>query len=274
MSIVFSPALIVSPSWDFPLAYPFVGWHNVVAFANVTADSEDAVSGPATNLANSATTNRWISESTAEQLVTVSDIDGETDYVGIVPRPGLVGATVSVEAITAEPEAQWEEVHPGLLVSGTGPILLPFARGFYIGVRLRIVPDGVAPSMAVLFVGKSLVLQRSLQAGFTPITHARQNNLVTGWSQSGEHLGSIIDGAMSSNSAEIKALDPTWYRDNMQAFVAAGNAGEPFFFAWDPEHHPDEVGFCVFADGNVRPVINYLAGKEIDISIPMHGVAL
>jgi hypothetical protein len=270
--IVLSPALIVSPAGDYPLSYPMVGWHNVVTIGNVTADSE-AAGYPVTNLANSSTANRWLSALTAEQLVTVSDIDaGLIDYVGIA-RHWLDGATVSVEAITAEPGADWEEVHPGMIVAGTEPIVLQFEPGFYIGVRLRIIPDGVEPAMAVLFVGKSLVLQRSMQAGFTPIADAKENGLVTGWSQSGEHLGSILDGAMSSNSADLKALDPDWYRDTMRPFVVAGNAGEPFFFAWDPEHHPDEVGFCVFS-GPVRPVVNYLGGKEIDISIPINAVAL
>lgn len=271
--IVLSHALIIGAASEFPLSYPMVGWHNVVTVGNVTADSE-AAGYPVTNLANNSTANRWLSSSTAEQLVTVSDIDaGAIDYVGIA-RHWLDGATISVEAITAEPGADWEVVHPGLLVAGISPIVLQFEPGFYIGVRLRIIPDGVAPSMAVMFVGLSLVLMRSMQAGFTPITDGKENDLVTGWSQSGEHLGSIIDGAMSSNSADIKALDPTWYRETMRPFVNAGNAGEPFFFAWDPENHPDEVGFCVFANGNVRPVINYMAGKEIDISIPMNAVAL
>lgn len=273
MSIVLSPALVVSPSGAYPISHPLVGWHNVVTFGNVTADSEDA-DYPVTNIANPSTANRWLSASTAEQLVTVSDIDaGQIDYVGIA-RHTLAGATVSVEAITAEPGAVWEEVHSGLIPAGTEPIVLQFESDFYIGVRLRIIPDGVEPSIAVLFVGLALVLQRSMQAGFTPITDGKENGLVTGWSQSGEHLGSIIDGAMSSNSADIKALDPTWYRESMRPFVQAGNAGEPFFFAWDPENHPDEVGFCVFGNGNVRPVINYMAGKEIDISIPMNAVSL
>lgn len=272
MSIVLSPALVIGPSSDYPLDYPMVGWHNVVTIGNVVAEDEDA-DYPATNLANPSTANRWLSDTTDEQLVTVSDIDGETDYVGIA-RHTLDGAAISVEAITAEPGADWEEVHSGMLVAGAGPIVLQFEPDFYIGVRLRIIPDGVAPSMAVMFVGLALVLQRSMQAGFTPITDGKQNGLVTGWSQSGEHLGSILDGAMSSNSADIKALDPAWYRETMRPFVQAGNAGEPFFFAWDPENHPDEVGFCVFANGNVRPVMNYLGNGEVDISIPMNAVAL
>lgn len=272
MSIVLSPALVVGASSTYPLSYPMVGWHNVVTIGNVVAEDEDA-DYPATNLANPSTANRWLSDTTDEQLVTVSDIEGETDYIGIA-RHTLAGATISVEAITAEPGAVWEEVHPGMLVAGIEPIMLVFEADFYVGVRLRIIPDGVAPSMAVMFVGLSLVLMRSMQAGFTPITDGKENDLVTGWSQSGEHLGSILDGAMSSNSADIKALDPTWYRESMRPFVQAGNAGEPFFFAWDAENHPDEVGFCVFANGNVRPVINYMAGKEIDISIPMNAVAL
>lgn len=274
MSIVFSPGLVIGAALQFPLSHPMVGWHNQVAFNNVTAESA-AAGHPATNLANPSTANRWLSASTAEQLVTVTDLDGQTDYVGIARHNfGSAGVIVSVEAITGEPGAVWETIHPGLLPANDGPIMLPFEPGFHIGVRLRLVPDAIAPSMAVLFVGKSLVLQRSMQAGFTPITDARENDLVTGWAHAGELLGAIIEGSSSSNNAEIKALEPAWYREAMAPFVDAGNAGEPFFFAWDPEHHPDEVGFCTFANGKVRPVINYLAGHEIDIMIPMNAVSL
>lgn len=271
MSIVLSPALVIGASSTFPLSHPMVGWRNQVVFGNVTADSS-AAGYPVTNLGNNSTANRWLSAITAEQVVSVSDLEGQTDYVGIA-RHNLVGASVSVEAITAEPGAVWEVVHPGLVPADNGPIVLLFEAGFYTDVRLRIAPADEAPSIAVLFVGESLVLQRGIQPGFTPIVDGKENDLVTGWSESGEHLGSILDGAMSTNSADFKAIDSAWYRENMRAFVAAGNAGEPFFFAWNPQHHPAEVGYCVFS-GMARPVINYGGGHYLDISIPMNAVAL
>lgn len=272
VSIVFSPALVIGASSTFPASHPMVGWRNQVTFENVTADSS-AAGYPVTNLGNNSTANRWLSAIDTEQLVTVSDLEGMTDYVGIA-RHNLVGATISVEAITAEPGADWEVVHPGLVPADIGAIVLWFERGFYIGVRVRILPAGIAPSMAVLFVGESLVLQRGIQPGFTPIVDGNENDLVTGWSQSGEHLGSILDGAMSTNSAAFKAVDSDWYRANMREFVRAGNAGEPFFFAWNPLNHPGEVGYCVFSSGKVQPVINYAGGHYLDISIPMNAVSL
>jgi len=274
LGIVFSPGLVFSPAGPFPLSHPMVCWQSQVRFGNVIADSA-AVGYPATNLANPSTANRWLSSTAVEQLVTVSDLDGQIDHVAIARHNfGSGDVTVSVEALTGEPGADWEVVHPGALPANDAPIVLRFAPGFYIGVRLRLVPDDVPPTMAVLFVGLGLVLQRSMQAGFTPITDAEDTDLVTGWSQSGEHLGAIVDGSTSSNTAALKALDPIWYREAMRPFVQAANKGAPFFFAWDPANHPDEIAYCTFASGSVKPTINYLGGKEFDITMPMQAVSL
>lgn len=270
MPLILSPGLIVSPADGSDLHYPLIGWHNQVTFNNVSADSE-AAGYPATNLGNPATTNRWLSAITEEQLVEVSNIEGQANYVAVA-RHTLNGATISVEAITAEPGADWEVVHPGLLVANGEPIVLRFVAGFYVGVRLRIVPDGVAPSIAVLFVGDLIAVRPGIRPSFTPPSDARDVDLVQGMSISGEHLGAIVEGASLSTSVEFEAMEPDFYDVEMRDFVRGASAGDPFFFVWDPATHPDDAAYCWLTQ-SAKPVIIRSTG-DIGLSFSIGGLAL
>lgn len=272
MPIFVSPALVITPADDFPATFPRIGWDNQVQFGNVAADHADAAA-PATNLANPNTNLRWASTSTAEQVLTVTGLTGETDYVGIARHNFGSGAmAVSVEAVTAESDPSFVEVFEAVLPANDGPLLLQFEPGFFTSLQVRIVPDAVAPFAAVLYVGKLLTVMRGLQPGFTPLRDAEVIETMTGRSESGEHLGSIITGAELATTAQINVLDPTWYHANMAGFVAAANRGRPFFFAWNPGEYPDDVSYC-WLDANVRPVMSVLT-REMDITLPIKGLAL
>lgn len=272
MPIFASPALVIAPSDVVPANFPRIGWTNKVTLANVSADHELSAY-PATNLANPNTSLRWESDSLAEQVVTVSGLDGEVDYIGIARHNfGSGGMSISVEAITAESDPAFVEVLPVVLPADDGALLLQIEPGFYTSIKLRIVPDTVAPTMAVLYVGKLLSVMRGLQPDFTPLRDSGAIELVNGRSERGEHLGSIITGAELSTAAQISVLDPEWYYANMASFVRAANRGLPFFFAWNPLEYPDDVSFCWFS-ANVRPVMAILT-REINLSMPLKGLAL
>lgn len=271
MSVYLSPGLVVSPAAGESPISPYIGWQNQVAFGNITADNE-AAGKPITNVANPSTANWWLSASTAEQLVTVSDLEGETDYVGIAGHNfGSAEIVVSVEAITAEPGADWEVVHTGAAPADNGPLLLRFEKDFYVGVRLRLVPDGVAPRMAVLHVGELIVIPTGISPGYTPITEGRDVDVVGGTSVGGDFLGNIVTGASLRTTTPLKLLPKDWYETVFSPFVRAFNEGEPAFFAWSPVYRPNQVGYC-WIDGSANPVISQSDGKY-DIDIPMRGVA-
>jgi hypothetical protein len=273
VAIVSSPALVITPA-DAALAdFPLIGWDNKVVLNNVVAEHENAAY-PATNLANPATNLKWLSDSTAEQLVTVSNLEGESDYVGLARHNlGSGEVEVAVEAITAEPGAVWTEVLAGAFLGADSPAILRFAKGHYTGIRLRLTPDTEEPSIAVLYVGELLTMSRGIQAGYTPLTDAREVNVVNGRSEAGEHLGAIVNGAVRGSAATFRAIEAAWYRANLREFVAAANEGLPFFFAWMPDTYPEEVAFA-WLNSTARPVINYLGGRQHDITLDMGALAL
>lgn len=271
MGIFLSPGLIITPTISKP-HYPRIGWDNKVTASNVSAASE-TTAGPATNLANPDTVGGWISGSTAEQLVTVTGLTGESDYIGIARHNlGSTGATVSVEGLTAESSPSWVEVFEGALFADDAPVVLQFEKDFYTGLRVRIIPDGTAPRAAVLYAGELLAMQKGLQPGHTPLSKGQDTELATGRSEAGEHLGAIVVGQSLSSRADFRLLTAAWYAENMASFIAAANLGAPFFFAWDPENHPEDVAYC-WLTTPARPMLNQFTHHH-DISLALGGLAL
>lgn len=266
-----SPALVITPASSIPAYYPKFGWQNLVTFSNVTADSE-VIGYPVTNLANPNTSQRWLSASTADQVIAVSDIEGQTDYVGFARHnlgSGLCG--VAVWGITAEPGAVWTQLLIATLTNDQ-PTILQFAAGYYTDLELRLTPDLTAPSIAVLYVGLLLQFPKGLQTSFVPINRARDVETVLGRSESGEHLGAIITGASLASAAEFHLLDPDWYDDFAAPFIAAANEMQPFFFAWNPSGKPDDVAFCWLTQSTKPPIV--MNNGLMDLTLPLGGLAL
>lgn len=254
---------------------PVIGWHSLVTASNIEATSE-AEDYPASNLANASTKNRWGSESTATQYVTVLfSGEAEVDYVAIARHNwGSTGATVSVEAVELgddpETDGDWGEIVAERVLADDAPAVWRMVPGYYIGVRIKIQPVDTAPTAAVLKVGKLIVLQRGVQV-HTPITYGRRRTVVNGKAQSGDFLGRIITGGSLTSSVNIQFLTPDWYRDHLDEFVEA-SAEDPFFFAWNPEEYPAEVGYC-WLTNDLVPQVSHLAGY-IDLTMELEGLAV
>lgn len=273
MSIVLSPGLVIAPATTFQPHWPVIAWDNLVTIENVEAEFEDA-DHPATNLANPSTNLRWQSTSTADQtlLVTLSTTK-PVDCLGVARHNfGSAGIPVSVDGLTAEPGAVWEEIFPEYLPADDTPLLLRYASTNLIGVRLNLQPGAVAPRAAVLHVSKSLLVPRGVQPGYTPIVDGQDVDLLIGRAVSGDLLGSIVTGEALSSTASFVDLDPTFYDTEMRPYVSAANRGRAFFFGWSPTSKPKEVGYCSLL-GAARPVINQTTGEK-DIQLAMGGVAI
>lgn len=270
MGIVLAPSLIVSPPADFGPNRPVIGWHNLVTFTSVSADSEDT-SHPVTNLGNSSTNLYWLSASTAVQYLTVElgAVDS-IDYVALARHNfGSAGIIVSVEGRSAEPGADWVELFPEFLPADDAPMLLRFAAANLLDVRVKLQPDGVEPRAAIFYAGKLLVMQKGVAVGHVPLPYGRQRSIIAGRSEGGEYLGRIETGGVKRSSVMFSVLTPDFYRDEIDAFV---EAAPPFFFAWAPQTYPDEVGFA-WVTSDVVPTPTHAAGF-ISLTLEMEGLAL
>lgn len=268
--IVISSALALSAAYQLDAALPVIGWHNLATVTSLTADSEHA-NYPVGNLANTNTTLRWQSESTGDQYITVTlSTEEAVDYLAVARHNfGSTGIVLSVEGLSGEEEAEWEELVSETMPADDAPILFRFEASYLTAIRLKLQPDEVEPRAAVMYVGSLLVCQRGTQPGHTPLPYGKRRTIINNRSEDGEYLGTIQTGEGLESTVQFNYFDPAWYRENFQPFL---DEAPPFFFAWHPQTYPDEVGFAWLREDAV-PVPSHLAGY-INVTLQMDGLAL
>jgi hypothetical protein len=275
--IVVSNGFAMSVALQSDARLPILGWQSFADFHTISADSEKTIY-PATNMANASTSNRWESDSLDEQFITVDfGVEREVDYLGIARHNWASGGvTVSIEGLPfgGDPEegGDWQEIFEPVILPDDGPRLFRFQPSFFVSMRIRLVPDAVKPTAAVLKLGKLTMIRPGIPPGHKPIKYARSVSKIGGRAQGGDYLGSIVSGASLASSIDLQMLDPTWYRAVLEPFRLACEDENPFFWAWAPQHYPDEVGYCWVTNDPI-PSISHQIGL-IDISFAIEGIAL
>jgi hypothetical protein len=275
MAIVITRGVVLAASLDeIGENAPILGWQNLVSLSAVAASYQDA-NYPASNLANPSTAQFWKSTSAATQYLTF-DLTGldPVDYVGIA-RHNLGSGTVavSVEMVDPNDAGLWLEVASSVLLPDDGPAILRFAEIFPTQLRLKLQPSATIPRVAVVYVGKLLVLQRGIQPGHVPLPFAASDEIVTGQAESGDFLGRIVTRQSLTTSVSILGLDYDWFHQHMASFVKKART-TPFFFAWMPEAYPHEVGYA-WINNDVRPETQLVqSGIVVAINLELGAVAL
>lgn len=248
---------------------PVIGWQNLVTVGTVSAESEEA-NFPASNLANPATNQRWESASTADQYLTVAfAAPAEVDYFGIERHNlGSEAIPVTVEGLETE-GGEWITLWSQHLPANDRILMGRFEPVLLVALRVKLEPDAVPPSAAVLYVGKLIVLEHGIPPGHIPINYSRKVEKASAISVGGDSLGTVTLTSRLEGGFEQRDLDPDWYREILEPFRAAYDDAY-FFFAWAPQDYPDEVGFC-WVTNDPAPRINKTTG-HIDISFQIAAV--
>lgn len=273
--IIISQGLVLSPVDDVGPDNPVIGYRNLVTPDALMADFE-AAGFPVTNLANPNTSSMWIGEEDYDEQyieVEISTSD-DIDYIAIARHNfGSDRIEVAVEAYTETDmydEPIWVELFPGIMPADDRAIIWRFEPQSLAGIRLRLEPGDDAPMLAVLYVGRLLVLQRRIYVGHTPITYGRRAQITSGRSETGNFIGRIVTGEHLETSVSLQNITPAWYRSQMEPFVKAAQT-EPFFFAWRPQSYPLETGFAALA--NEPQPTNQRSNGMMQIDLDMIGVA-
>jgi hypothetical protein len=248
-----------------------IGYDNKVTIYNIAADSEQAAF-PAINLAYPETTSRWKSDdSSSVQYVMVTLGGKAVDYIGLAGHNfGTGGCALLVQGQAIQGGA-WADIVASFSPSNDKPILKTFASVSYYAVRLKITPAGTKPVLAVLYVGKIMLLPRNTYVGHTPIPYGRTVEAVSGFSESGQFLGRIVRGTTYRTAVSVKNITPAWYRQTFEGFVAA-SATAPFFYAWRLTDYALEIGYCWIKGGVPQPQ-NSGPGAFMAVSFDIEGIA-
>ncbi len=279
MSVVISSSYVLTNSTSgggiVNADNPVVGWRTIATAGVISTTTADA-DFPAGNMANPATHLRWLGEVLSpadDEYVTVGNPDvADVDYIAIARHNlGSAGIAVSVEYLDVEQSPQaWEELIAPVLLPDDGPALFRFPKLAYAGLRLRLQPGTAAPTIAVLYAGELLTIQRRLYVGHTPINMGRELMTANPKSIAGNFLGRIVLGEKRRTTVALRNLTPAWYRANMEPFIKAAEE-IPFFWAWRPGAYPLEVGYCWFPSDPVPK--NQLANGMMQIDLPLEGIA-
>jgi hypothetical protein len=277
MAIVISSNLVLNPA-DESLATPIILYDNIATAGAITATTQDD-DYPAGNIGNPSTALRWKASPGSppgdEYLtVTIDQVDPIDALAVATHNFGSGQNTVSVEGSTGG-SPEWFELVEESIQANDDPILWRFSPQSLTGIRLRIQPsqatEPTVPYVAVMYVGKLLVLERGTHADHVPINLGRKTRVMNGMSEAGNFLGRVVLSQSRSTSFALKHLRQTWYRQHFDPFVVAAQE-QPWFFAWRPTAHPNDVGYVVLTN-DVQPSRSFDTGT-MSITLQMNGVAV
>lgn len=262
-----TPTLALATSSD-DANNPWVGYHTVLTVGNVSADQEDP-EFPVSNLSNVSTAEKWKGLTTGAQSVTINEgALEECDYFALAKHNlGSSGAQVTLQV--SDDGVTWVDASETIAPGNDFAIMSRFEALTSAFWRLAILPGTEPPQITVVYLGKLLVMQRSLYVGHTPLTLGRSQNVTVGRSEDGQFLGLYLRSTTLVSTADFKNLTPGWYR-NLFDPLAASMASRPFFWAWRPASYPEEVGYA-WSKGGVS-VSNQSPNGLMQVSFPMEGV--
>jgi hypothetical protein len=253
---------------------PLIGYRSLVTAFNLSSTSA-AAGFPVSNLATPSTNLRWVGVVSAPaqtEVVTVNlQAADDVDYLGIA-RHNLYSAQIPVSVDYLQPGSTpqvWTQLVAPTLLPDDGPVLFRLPPAPYEALRLRLQPGLAAPTIAVLYAGAALVLQRRIYVGHTPMPMGRQSKVVNGRSEAGDFLGRIVLAEATQTQISLQNLTPAWLRTHLKPFIDAARE-TPFFFAWRPADYPREVGFAWLTD-DPKPV-NQLGNGMMSASFDLMGI--
>lgn len=261
MAVIITQSLLNSDSEpEYPFNHARIGYVNYGKSANWAASAEES-DHPAAALANEMTVRRWRATSN-EADVTASFSTKSLNYVGLAAH-NFEGALVTLEA---EISGVFQQIASFQAQSNDAHMIL-FESVETNKVKLTI--DGPEPpELGVMFVGKTLEMQRPFYAGHTPARLARTTVTRPRQSESGQYLSMTRRRRGYEGSASWKHLSDEWYRENFDPFVEHATE-RPFFFAWNPLQYPKDVIYAWTSD-EIRP--SYMGIRDLmQVGMSMRG---
>lgn len=271
--ILFSNNYVLNEGAGINANSPVLLWNNVYSASNLVASAGEVAGFPASNLANNATDLFWQSPSTASQTIII-DVSGkgEIDCVAFA-RHNFATAGIAVSLAINTGAGYGADIVSPSIPADDGPLMLKFTPTTCTFIKITLALGSAAPMAAVLYVGRTLALQRRIYVGHTPINMGRAVTSAVGVSEGGDFLGIVVTGEIRQSNISMKNLTPAWYRQYLDPFIAVSRK-TPFFFAWRPGTYPNEVGFCwVPAGSNPMPVNQRNGGGMMQIDIPINGLS-
>jgi hypothetical protein len=248
--IIISKNIVLSENPLFDPNSPRIGYRTLVTPSSVTAEFED-IQYPARNLGNVSTASKWKSTAAILQYIYISSgINDGVDYVGFANH-NLGGAGIAYTVEGSNDGVEWDEISDSVIPDSDAPHMQLFTLAVYAQYRIALAAGTAPPYCAILYLGRSLALQRHIYVGHTPITMGRMTTSKVRNSENGNFLGRTIVREYVATAIDMHNITPAWYRNYFEPFVIAAKT-QPWFWAWRPGDYPREIGF-VWTQGDIKP---------------------
>jgi hypothetical protein len=110
--------------------------------------------------------------------------------------------------------------------------------------RIKVTVSGLGSIfIGSIYAGIALQMQRPFFAGHSPLPLSAKTIKYSSVTEGGNFVGEQIRRLGFRTSAPFKNLSNDWYRLYFQPFVIHART-LPFFFAWNLEQYPLDVGYC------------------------------
>jgi hypothetical protein len=230
-----------SPTPD--LNHARIGYQNLTYGRTPTASSS-AAGYPAIAATYPTTFEYWKPTSTTSTWTIDLGSAQAVDFVGLVGD--MAGCTIAVQRSTNN--STWTTVDTRTTITDRINLFLfgsVSARYWRLSITVAI------PSIAVVYIGTALAMQRKIYQGHSPLILSRETELSNNVSDGGQYLGRSIIRKGAQTACAWSHLTADWYRSNFDPFVKASRTA-PFFIAWRPSQYTSELGY-VWVDGDIAP---------------------
>lgn len=238
MGVIFESGYSL-PGGDEPLTHARIAHSsNWISGGTITASST-ATDYFADGPDNSLTYEKWQPSSVTATWENNFGSSQDYDYCVIAAHDmGTQGNTLEVQTYAS---GSYTDLITATAITDDMPIFVIFSEQTDTRARIRIT-NGSAPTIGFIKFGKAFQMERPLYGGHAPLDLARQTELRSNYSETGEFLGRTKQRTYGSTSFAWSNLTAAWIRSNWKRFQKAIET-EPFVIAWRPETF-SEVGFC------------------------------
>lgn len=209
--------------------------------------SNENPSFPVSNVVLRDTYSTWRPTTWSPRITATWALPVTVNYFAIA-RHNLGSGNLSAQLDVKPPGGDWTKV-AGIYPEHDGTIVIPFAETQIEEARLSI-GTGASAVVAVVQLGRAVIVPRPLRASTSPVFLSRRTRVVPQMSEGGQLLGSIVTSRGVEVSPEWRNLPRAFYDGTLRA-LAHELPGTPIAFLWQPEEHPDEAVYGI-VDGDVE----------------------
>ena len=249
-----------SPAFAEANAQPLVLWDNVLSRATIQSATLPAAN-PRSRAVAASTADYWGADATPSTLR--GDL-GSTEAADccFIDAHTLSGLTVKVQRLVS---AVWTDTAT-FTPTSNDPILMIFPSQTSLGWGIHV---SAPAQVGVVSIGSRLTIPGGVTPGYAPVWASREITRYPSVSMRGHFMGSKIESAGASLSANFMPVSHTFALDTMRGFRTHYNNGKPFVWASSPTYFPEDVAYC-WADKGDTLSPRILAGGDLcELSLKM-----